>query len=624
MPKTYVFRRPPASQRVNQLWRAGMRAGTVGRFPTAAVAGSRLAAWLHCKRPAPVEQRIARLTRHRYVAGQVQAGGRSESVAALDAASAVAARPAITGEASSASDIRSANAALVALIDDGAPVGEQTGAGATLAVGVGDIGSAIETGQAAAAVPGAVGELTTAADDLSAALVALRAALETGVVTEAGAGNVVVPSSSDDAVDAADASERFASMTAGCDELAATGDSGTATADAIGLGADFGVATDEASATSTAFPQAAESLAAAEALASTAGLIGNIAESGAGLILADASSDGQVRCEEATTVEESTDAGRMFAESPAVAEEADAADSIASSQVYFGDDPQEHAGAVETGDADWIAGGLLAESEGVSTTALAQVSGVAQSSEAAMPGDDSNAVASLVALVAGVEAAIGIADATLVRGSSVAEWVGAAESPTVEMAGSGSLVEQAEPADASESTIIRAAACAEGSAAAESAMGSRTCSAGGQEDIPATDQGAALGVLVAAALELASAVAAAAGSAAQVTACLEATSVGDSATGGVLAVVSLGDGAGAVDHVDRGGSIGDRVVERVVFADVIEATAAFTMDETCQPLDASTADVPFDPTIHAYNTATIIFDRRRAWVEYSSPHARHD
>jgi hypothetical protein len=111
-------------------------------------------------------------------------------------------------------------------------------------------------------------------------------------------------------------------------------------------------------------------------------------------------------------------------------------------------------------------------------------------------------------------------------------------------------------------------------------------------------------------------------SATGVAASAEATSIGEASVGVVLAVVSSDEVAGAVDQIDRGSSIGDQVDEQGLLVEAILATAATALDETAQPLDACQAEVPFDPAVHAYDTATVTFERRRAWVEYTSPHAR--
>jgi hypothetical protein len=187
-----------------------------------------------------------------------------------------------------------------------------------------------------------------------------------------------------------------------------------------------------------------------------------------------------------------------------------------------------------------------------------------------------------------------------------------------------SVGESGTPGDSPVGSTDWMTTCAESGAAVDSVAGLPVYFAGSDESLPAVDEGGALGALVTATLEMVSATAAVGVSAAVIAASAEAMPAGESMAGSVLAVVSSSEGAQAVDLTARGSAIDDHVEEHVLFVDVSLATAATAVGETAPSVDASQAQVPFDPTLHAYNTATVTFDRRRARVEYTSPHARPD
>lgn len=623
MTKAHVFRSPPIIQRVNLLWRTrGGFDGAARRFPAGHLSSRRPHAWLHREPSASLERRITRLTRHRYVSGQVQAAGRSEAAAALDTSAAVAARSVAIAETSTATDVRSGQATFATLLDDVAAAGEVTAAAANLVVGAGELGSAVEVVQTALTIPGPVNELALAGDVPSATLAASAEVAEAGSAGQEGASSVSLSLSSGDSASAVEASDRSSSVNTACSELVAADDIASAVSIVSGLAGENAAPSDVAWASSTVSCVATESAAVADVPGGAADLIGGAAESVAWLDLAEATNHGQAACDETAAGTESIDAGRLFAESAVAAEAADAAETIAGSLVYFGDDPQERSSAEENSDADWIAGGVVAESEVTTAAASAVVFGPVQVAESGAASDDGGAFALLIDSVVDAGSATGIAVATLVRGSTIVEWAEAGQSATGGMAGSSSVDEQHMLADTLAGSVILPALCAEDSTAADSAMGVPQYSAGTEETTPAADVELALAALAAAALEMVSAAAVAGTSAIGVAASAESTPIGEAPVGSVLASVSSGEGAGAVDHIDRGSSIGDRVDELALFVEAILATAATTIDEMVQPLDASRAEVPFDPAVHAHNTATVTFERRRARVQYSSPHAR--
>ncbi|MFO1157265.1 MAG: hypothetical protein U1E60_00345 [Reyranellaceae bacterium] len=625
MAKTYVFRRPTLAPQVNRRQREGGSAvAAAGRVAAWEGAVDRAPGWLRSRKPGPARQRIARLTRHGYVAGQVQSGLRAETGTALDTASAVAVGSAAIVEAGNASDVRSGSALLAVMAIETAAVVEVSGANAGLAVTVGESGSLDETAVVAAAAGSSASDAAAASDGSSSALIASQGVLELADAAQLSIASALVPVARDEGADAIEVTDRTLSVGDGCDELATADEACSAVEVLTGVTAEAGAVGEQLSADLVRYAQALESMSIEDAGDRSAVLVGYSAESASAGDVLDGAGDGGAQAEEGAGISDLTEAGRLFGAASSVVEGADTSDSSAGSLVYFGDDPQEQCAGVDAVDAVWHAGGALVDSAVASEASSAVSWLMAEEAEPGAALDNGVAVTAMVTAHMEAESAADLAAAVSTVIADYSDSGGAVDMASAVTMAAGPVIELGPSADTSDSVLVQAAACGEGANAADDAIGLPLRFAFGDESTPVSDSQGAQAAFASATLDVLSAGEAAVASAIEGTGCGEAASAGESTLGGLLAAVSMGEAVQAIDQVDRGGLIDAGVDEHVSMADLVAGEAIVTLGEMVMAVETSLADVPYDPNVHAYNTATVVFERRRARVEYTSPHVHHD